>query len=72
MIVQVFVPGGHAKDSLPDLGLKLLANQYRIVGIVQNGRQALSELMLFVDFAHQSKSSQAFEVIWLPEKSASI
>jgi hypothetical protein len=38
---------------LPDHGFQFVANQYRITGIVQNGRQALSELVLFVDFAQQ-------------------
>ena len=53
VIVQVFVPGGHAKDPLPDHGLKLVSNQCRITGIARNGSQALSELVLFVDFAKQ-------------------
>jgi len=56
MIVQVFVPGGHAKDPLPDHGLKLVANQYRITGIVENSRQALGQLVLFIDFAKQEQS----------------
>jgi hypothetical protein len=56
VIVQVFVPGGHAKDPLPDHGLKLVANQHRITGIVQNGCQALSELVLLVDFAQQEQT----------------
>jgi hypothetical protein len=33
-----------------------VANQYRITGIVQNRSQALSELVLFVDFAKQEQS----------------
>ena len=56
MIVQIFVPGSHAKDPLPAHALKLVANQYRIAGIVQNRSQALSELVLFVDFAKQEQT----------------
>ena len=56
MIVQIFVSGGYAKDPLPDHGLKLVANQYRITGIVQHRSQALSELVLVVDFAKQKQA----------------
>ncbi|PPK50887.1 hypothetical protein BY454_101237, partial [Marinobacter persicus] len=56
VIVQVFVSSSYAEDPLSDHGLKLVANQYRITGIVQNSRQALSELMLLVDFAKQEQT----------------
>ena len=70
VIFQALVPGGHTKGQLQNLGLKLVANQYRITGIVKNGSQALSELVFFS--TSRSRSNPASEVMWPLEESASI
>ena len=62
MIVQVFVSGCHTEHLLPGHGFQLVANQLWATWIIENRGQALSQTMLFVNFAQRKQSSTGGDV----------